>query len=255
MNNNFRCFLIALLLLANIATNEVAIGKAQIYNISSTSILERISKIEEMIDYQSKLLFQIQQQLIDNQNDIDILRGQIQENEYKLNKFIANKENYRIQQEQLKKSELTDFTEQSNNKLLNSKSSLNLSKTSEKEHYNFVVELAINSRSEKEINKSIDELQNFIKIYPKSKYQANVNYWLGQLNYVKNKKDDAAFYFAIVVKNFPNSKKSSESLYKIGLIMQEKGFKDKAKIIYQHVLKQYPNSVGALLAKKKLNMF
>ncbi len=42
--------------------------------------------------------------------------------------------------------------------------------------------------------------QNFIKNYPDSTYLPNANYWLGQLNYNKGKKDDAAYYFASVVK-------------------------------------------------------
>ena len=43
--------------------------------------------------------------------------------------------------------------------------------------------------------------QNFIKNYHDSTYLPNANYWLGQLNYNKGKKDDAAYYFASVVKD------------------------------------------------------
>ncbi|MEX0635056.1 hypothetical protein M8494_37775 [Serratia ureilytica] len=36
------------------------------------------------------------------------------------------------------------------------------------------------------------------KTVPKSTYQPNANYWLGQLFYNKGKKDDAAYHFAVV---------------------------------------------------------
>lgn len=51
--------------------------------------------------------------------------------------------------------------------------------------------------------------QNFVKKYPDSTYQPNANYWLGQLNYNKGRKDDAAFYFASVVKKPPEIAKSA----------------------------------------------
>ncbi len=44
---------------------------------------------------------------------------------------------------------------------------------------------------------AIVAFQNFVKKYPDSTYQPNANYWLGQLNYNKGKKDDAAFYFCL----------------------------------------------------------
>ncbi|MEQ4530831.1 MAG: tol-pal system protein YbgF, partial [Mixta sp.] len=81
--------------------------------------------------------------------------------------------------------------------------------------------------------------------------QPNANYWLGQLNYNKGKKDDAAYYFATVVKNHPKSPKSSEALYKIGVIMQDKGDTAKAKAVYQQVIKQYPNTEAAKQAQKR----
>lgn len=123
----------------------------------------------------------------------------------------------------------------------------------EKDDYNQAVQLAMNSKSKAQIDEAINALQGFIKSYPKSSYQSNANYWLGQLNYNKGSKDDAAFYFATVVKQYPKSQKSSESLYKVGLIMQDKGQTDKAKAVYQQVLKQYPNSTGAKQAEKKLS--
>ena len=70
--------------------------------------------------------------------------------------------------------------------------------------------------------------------------------------YNKGKKDDAAYYFATVVKNYPKSPKASEALYKVGVIMQEKNDTAKAKAVYQQVIKQFPNSESAKQAQKRL---
>jgi hypothetical protein len=56
------------------------------------------------------------------------------------------------------------------------------------------------------------------------------------LNYNKGKKDDAAFYFASVVKNYPKSPKAPDAMFKVGVIMQDKGDTAKAKAVYQQVV-------------------
>lgn len=81
----------------------------------------------------------------------------------------------------------------------------------------------------------------------------NANYWLGQLNYNKGKKDDAAFYFASVVKNYPKSPKAPDAMFKVGVIMQDKGDTAKAKAVYQQVINKFPGTDGAKQAQKRLN--
>ncbi|MDR6282149.1 tol-pal system protein YbgF [Klebsiella variicola] len=81
----------------------------------------------------------------------------------------------------------------------------------------------------------------------------NANYWLGQLNYNKGKKDDAAFYFASVVKNYPKSPKAPDAMFKVGVIMQDKGDTAKAKAVYQQVISKFPGTDGAKQAQKRLN--
>ena len=71
--------------------------------------------------------------------------------------------------------------------------------------------------------------------------------------YNKGKKDDAAYFYAVVVKSYPKSPKSSDAMYKVGVIMQEKGQADKAKAVYSQVIKQYPNTDAAKQAQKRLS--
>ncbi|WP_338882863.1 cell division protein CpoB [Xenorhabdus sp. TH1] len=256
MNSNFRRYMLGLSLLVGVAAPWAATARAPISNVGSGSTDERLSQLERISDAHSQLLTQLQQQLSDSQRDIDTLRGQIQENQYQLNQIIERQKDLYLQLDKITNPSSAESSEPENRNAApsaqaeNKKSAVPASTGSEKGDYDAAVSLAINT---KEYDKAIVAFQNFAKTYPKSKYLSNANYWLGQLNYNKGKKDDAAYYFATVVKDYPKSQKSSDSLYKVGLIMQEKGQKDKAKAVYQQVVKQYPDSNAAKMAGKKLS--
>ncbi|MBC8947848.1 MULTISPECIES: cell division protein CpoB [Xenorhabdus] len=256
MNSNFRRYMLGLSLLVGVAAPWAATARAPISNVGSGSTDERLSQLERISDAHSQLLTQLQQQLSDSQRDIDTLRGQIQENQYQLNQIIERQKDLYLQLDKITNPSSAESSEPENRNAVssapagNKQSAVSASTGSEKSDYDAAVSLAINT---KEYDKAIVAFQNFAKTYPKSKYLPNANYWLGQLNYNKGKKDDAAYYFATVVKDYPKSQKSSDSLYKVGLIMQEKGQKDKAKAVYQQVVKQYPGTNAAKMAGKKLS--
>ncbi|MDF7666619.1 tol-pal system protein YbgF [Orbaceae bacterium ESL0727] len=120
----------------------------------------------------------------------------------------------------------------------------------DKNDYNFIMQFVTDG---KQNNEAIVAFQKFLKAYPKSSYQANANYWLGQLLYRQGKKDDASFYYATVVKNYASSPKAADSLYKVGLILLEKGDKANAKLVFQRVINQYPKDKNSVdQAHKKL---
>ncbi|UDN37138.1 cell division protein CpoB [Proteus vulgaris] len=250
-NSNFRPFLMSLLLLVGVAAPVAAIAQAPISNIGSGSTDERLAQLERFSNAHSQLLTQLQQQLADSQRDIDMLRGQIQENQYQLNQVVERQRNIYQQLDGLSggASTSTEATQPDNTASSTPPAATSSGQGDEKADYNAAIDIVLNS---KDYDKAIVELNNFINNYPKSSYQSNAHFWLGQMYYLKGNKDQAASTFAIVVKNYPKSQKASEAFYKIGLIMQEKGQKDNAKAIYQQVIKQYPNSAGAKLAQKQL---
>ncbi|OAT47873.1 exported TPR repeat-containing prenylyltransferase domain protein [Proteus hauseri ATCC 700826] len=253
-NSNFRPFLMSLLLLVGVAAPVAAIAQAPISNIGSGSTDERLTQLERFSNAHSQLLTQLQQQLADSQRDIDMLRGQIQENQYQLNQVVERQRNIYQQLDSLGggasgATAPTETTQPDNSASSTPATATSGSTGDEKADYNAAIDIVLNS---KDYDKAIVELNNFINNYPKSSYQSNAHFWLGQMYYLKGNKDQAASTFAIVVKNYPKSQKASEAFYKIGLIMQEKGQKDNAKAIYQQVVKQYPNSAGAKLAQKQL---
>ncbi|MBS9438901.1 cell division protein CpoB [Photorhabdus noenieputensis] len=253
MNSNFRHHFLGLSLLVGVAVPWAAIAQAPISNVGSGSTDERLTQLERISNAHSQLLTQLQQQLADSQRDIDMLRGQIQENQYQLNQIIERQKDIYQQLEGATSSEGSKpaaNTASSTASHSGNKASSSVGTGSEKGDYDAAVHLAVNT---KEYDKAIVAFQSFVKSYPKSGYIPNANYWLGQLHYNKGKKDEAAYYFATVVKEYPKSQKSGESLYKVGLIMQDKGQKDKARAVYQQVMKQYPGTNAAKLAEKKLS--
>ncbi|MCO6525019.1 MAG: tol-pal system protein YbgF [Candidatus Schmidhempelia sp.] len=233
-----------------------------IYALLSSSFLANAaatSELEQMVTAQGQLLTQYQQQLIDLQTEVDELRGQLQETSYKLEQTIERQRNL-LKQSEAGPQNLTNNRGSSpaNNKQ-QSVTSQNKSDSlagwlptgNDKDDYNHIIDFVLKG---KESKNAIAAFQQFIKQYPKSNYQANANYWLGQLNYNQNKKNDASYYFAYIIKNYPNEPKAAESMYKLGLILLETDKKDKAKTVLKQVIAKYPNNANIVeQAKQQLD--
>ncbi|MEI2266858.1 cell division protein CpoB [Erwinia sp. CGal63] len=254
MISNFRLHLLGLSLLVGVAAPWAANAQASISNVGSGSVEDRVTSLERISNAQAQLLQQFQQQLSDNQRDIDSLRGQIQENQYQLNQITERQKGIYEQIDKLSSggasasADAAPAAAADGAAASDSASAAPVQGGDANSDYNAAVALVL---EKKQNEQAIAAFQAFIKKYPDSTYQPNANYWLGQLNYNKGKKDDAAYYFATVVKNYPKSPKSADALYKVGVIMQEKGDSAKAKAVYQQVIKQYPNSDAAKQAQKR----
>ena len=263
MSSNFRHHLLSLSLLVGIAAPWAAFAQAPISSVGSGSVEDRVTQLERISNAHSQLLTQLQQQLSDNQNDIDSLRGQIQESQYQLNQVVERQKQLLLQIDSLSNGgaapQSGDASAQTNAGAATGDSAANAPAASTgtpvqggdaNTDYNAAIALVQDKSRQDE---AIAAFQNFVKKYPDSTYQPNANYWLGQLNYNKGKKDDAAYYFASVVKNYPKSPKASDAMYKVGVIMQDKGDSAKAKAVYQQVISKYPNTDGAKQAQKRLS--
>ncbi|MFC3394978.1 cell division protein CpoB [Brenneria rubrifaciens] len=254
MNSNFRRHLLSLSLLVGVAVPWAATAQSPISNVGSGSVEDRVTQLERISNAHSQLLTQLQQQLSDTQRDIDNLRGQIQESQYQLNQVVERQKQIYQQIDGLSSQSSAMPTDRSPTAGTDAGAANNAAPATTSgdvnSDYNEAVALVL---EKKQYDQAISAFQAFVKKYPDSTYQPNANYWLGQLNYNKGKKDDAAYYFANVVKNYPKSPKSAEALLKVGVIMQEKGQLDKAKAVYQQVVKMYPNTESAKQAQKRLS--
>ncbi len=264
MISSFRPHWLSLSLLIGVAAPWAAHAQASISNVGSGSVEDRVTSLERISNAQAQLLQQLQQQLSDTQTDIDSLRGQIQENTYQLNQVVERQKQIYQQMDSISSKGGAQDAASSNDAAnagatagavaagsddnASAASAAPVQSGDANTDYNAAVALVL---ERKQYDQAISAFQAFVKKYPDSTYQPNANYWLGQLNYNKGKKDDAAYYFATVVKNYPKSPKSADALYKVGVIMQDKGDNAKAKAVYQQVVRQYPNTGAAKQAQKR----
>jgi len=260
MVSNFRHHLLSLSLLIGVAAPWAANAQASISSVGSGSVEARVTTLERISNAQAQLLQQLQQQMSDNQRDIDSLRGQIQQNSYQLNQVVERQKQLYQQIDSLSSSNSGGQQAASGDASADAGAAAGAGAAAAtgsapaqtgdaNSDYNAAVALIL---EKKQYDQAISALQAWVKRYPDSTYQPNANYWLGQLNYNKGKKDDAAYYYATVVKNYPKSPKAAEALLKVGVIMQEKNDTAKAKAVYQQVIKLYPNTDSAKQAQKRL---
>jgi tol-pal system protein YbgF len=247
MSSNFRHHLLSLSLLVGIAAPWAAFAQAPISSVGSGSVEDRVTQLERISNAHSQLLTQLQQQLSDNQNDIDSLRGQIQESQYQLNQVVERQKQILLQIDSLSSGgaaaqpaagdQSGAATATLRRQQCFCSTGAPVQSGDANTDYNAAIALV---QDQSRQDDAIAAFQNFVKKYPDSTYQPNANYWLGQLNYNKGKKDDAAFYFASVVKNYPKSPKAPDAMFKVGVIMQDKGDTAKAKAVYQQVVTKFP---------------
>ncbi|MCT2416544.1 cell division protein CpoB [Pantoea sp. XY16] len=261
MVSNFRRHLLSLSLLIGVAAPWAANAQASISNVGSGSVEDRVTTLERISNAQAQLMQQLQQQMSDNQRDIDALRGQIQQNTYQLNQVVERQKQLYQQIDTLSSASSSggqqaagsdaaaDTDAAATAGAAASTGSAPAQTGDANSDYNAAVALIL---EKKQYDQAISALQAWVKRYPDSTYQPNANYWLGQLNYNKGKKDDAAYYYATVVKNYPKSPKAAEALLKVGVIMQEKKDTAKAKAVFQQVIKLYPDTESAKQAQKRL---
>ncbi|WHQ74521.1 cell division protein CpoB [Pantoea sp. Lij88] len=262
MVSNFRRHLLSLSLLIGVAAPWAANAQASISSVGSGSVEDRVTTLERISNAQAQLMQQLQQQMSDNQRDIDALRGQIQQNTYQLNQVVERQKQLYQQIDTLSSASSNGGQQAAGNDAAAdtgaaatagaaaSTESAPAQTGDANSDYNAAVALIL---EKKQYDQAISALQAWVKRYPDSTYQPNANYWLGQLNYNKGKKDDAAYYYATVVKNYPKSPKAAEALLKVGVIMQEKKDTAKAKAVFQQVIKLYPDTESAKQAQKRLS--
>ncbi|WP_323168881.1 cell division protein CpoB [Pantoea agglomerans] len=263
MVSNFRHHLLSLSLLIGVAAPWAANAQASISSVGSGSVEDRVTTLERISNAQAQLMQQLQQQMSDNQRDIDALRGQIQQNTYQLNQVVERQKQLYQQIDSLSSTSTSTSGGQQaagSNAAADTGAAATAGAAASTDSapaqtgdansdYNAAVALIL---EKKQYDQAISALQAWVKRYPDSTYQPNANYWLGQLNYNKGKKDDAAYYYATVVKNYPKSPKAAEALLKVGVIMQEKKDTAKAKAVFQQVIKLYPDTESAKQAQKRL---
>ncbi|MFY8272599.1 tol-pal system protein YbgF [Pseudoalteromonas sp. SSDWG2] len=225
---------------------------------SESSIEQRLSRLEQLMQTRNLLQANLQQQLDLLQDEVSQLRGITEEHSYKLEKVLQRqRELYQEIEERVSAaySQQPSYDSQSattavptvDNEVTQTPVS---SDVSENDAYDKAVKLIM---QDKRYDAAIPEFQAFVKAYPNSVYVPNAHYWLGQLLTIKGDTAGAKFHFETVVNQHADSTKRPDALLKLATLEQQQGQLARAKQLFNEVITQYPDSTAAKLAADRVS--
>jgi tol-pal system protein YbgF len=104
-----------------------------------------------------------------------------------------------------------------------------------------------------EYEAATNALQDFLAKYPSGQYAGNAQYWLGEANYKNGLYAKAIQEFTKVGENYADSPKVPGSLLKIGFAYYELKDWARARAALEDLLKRYPQSSAARLGEARLH--
>jgi tol-pal system protein YbgF len=102
----------------------------------------------------------------------------------------------------------------------------------------------------RQFDESAQAFDVLINNYPNGQYTPNAFYWLGELYLAQSLSEQARASFAQVLNLYPDHPKVPDSLYKMGVVYHRLGENDEAISYFQRVIREYPNSSAAGLATR-----
>lgn len=221
---------------------------APVDDLAGNSDADRISRLERVIKAKQQADFAMQNQVDTLQQDVQNLRGLVEQQTYQLNQMLERQRQLYDEIAQLSTSKPAAPAASAD--VVNSQPAVAAdSSLDETASYEYALNLV---RKDRLYDEAIPAFQNFIEQYPHSTLIPNANYWLGQLLYKKKDYAAAQKSFAVVVNNYPKSSKRADCMLKLGLIAEKSGDQLNAKKFYKQVLKEYANSSAARIAGQQL---
>ncbi|HET8850714.1 MAG TPA: tol-pal system protein YbgF [Marinobacter sp.] len=117
----------------------------------------------------------------------------------------------------------------------------------EQQAYQRIIELI---RDDKDYDRAITGLYEFIDQYPEGDLTVNAYYWLGEVYLVKPQLEQAKQAFTIVATRYSDHRKAPDAVYKLGVTLDRLGENEEALRRMRSVVSDYPNSGAAELAQK-----
>lgn len=205
---------------------------------------------------------QLLQQLYQMQQEVSMLRGLLEEQEYKLKK---------LEQDQLDRYEDLDRRLSNISSGASAPSGASGSENSvslppieptpsngeqavaDPAREKLLYEAAFDQVKARNFEKAEMAFSAFLRRYPQSDYAGNAQYWLGEVYLVQGNLDAAGKAFAKVLSQYSQHRKGPDALYKLAEVEQRLGNAQKATELYQEVLKNHPDAAAAQLARRALD--
>ena len=110
---------------------------------------------------------------------------------------------------------------------------------------------AFDAMRNREFEASMQGFNKVIEEYPNGQYTPNAYYWIGELHLAANQDAELARQaFMQVVSLYPDHQKAPDAMYKLGIVYHTLGDEDTAQRYLSQVQAEHPNSSAANLAAK-----
>ncbi|WP_207682690.1 tol-pal system protein YbgF [Desulfonema magnum] len=108
---------------------------------------------------------------------------------------------------------------------------------------------------QKAYEKARDGFKLLLEKYPNSKRADNSQFWLGEIYYQQKWYEKAILEYQSVIEKYPTGNKVKAALLKQGFSFLNLGDKANGRLILQELIDRYPQSHEADIAEQKLNSF
>lgn len=220
---------------------------APVESARSSSLSDRVSVLERMVESRSDMQHRIQGQLDEMQVEVNQIRGDLELHSHKLEQILQRQRELYLEID--RRIEMATSQEAVNAEVSTPPSSENLLSNDENALYDSAVNLIL---KEKKYEQAIPKFQSFLQQFPKSDYAPNAHYWLGLLLFNKQDWEVSEKHFTQVVSFYPDSSKRPDSLLKLGVIAQRKGNNARALQLLEQIVSEYPDSSVKKLAESRL---
>ncbi len=197
-------------------------------------------------------------------DDIQLLRGRLEESEFMLQERIKNTENAE-KGKQIQLDKLSISLNQIDTRLKYIEQYLNLEsagsrsgemgsppkeekKLSDQEYY----VAAKQAFDQEDFEAARSGFEAIIKDFPNSEHADNAQFWIGEIYYREKWYEKAILEYQKVIENYPKGNKVPASLLKQGFAFISLGDKANARLILKELSKKFPDSNEGKIAIQKL---
>lgn len=256
------CLLMPVMALAQVPVFEGGAGNAGQPPMQQSQALPDTRSASAGLSPEGQLL----QQLYQMQQEVSMLRGLLEEQEYRLKKL----EKDQLDRYQDIDRRLSTLSAGSSAPGANGSAppvglqpvepaapppddSASQAAAPDPEREKLMYEAAFEQVRLRDFDKAAMAFNAFLRRFPQSEYAGNAQYWLGEVYLAQSELESAGQAFAKVLSQYPGHRKEADSLYKLADVERRMGNLDKATQLYQEVVSKHPNSSAAQLARRDMN--
>ncbi|NVJ66751.1 MAG: tol-pal system protein YbgF [Gammaproteobacteria bacterium] len=200
---------------------------------------------------QNQLIAELVLQINQLQQEVRQLRGQLEEQEYRMNQMAKQqRELYIDLDRRIQAGVVAQTTEDGDeSEDTSADNSLATASSDVQAAYN----KAFTQYKDKKFAFAKSSFKTFLQDFPQEPLASNAHFWLGQLHLKDNEYDQAEAQFKAVYEGFPAANKTDVAILKLGQLEEARGDTAAAKGYYQKVAQDFPDTTAGKLAKAKLD--